>query len=198
MRRLLLRDTPLAGVHLVQRQAHEDARGAFARVFCAQELAEAGWTKALAQVNHSRTKHAGSVRGLHWQPAPHAEMKLVSCLAGAVWDVVVDLRPASPTYGHWHAETLSAENQLAMLIPEGCAHGFQSLSEGAELLYCHSMPYAQEAEAGVHALDAQLAIRWPLPVAALSARDAALPRLAAVGPGPGRPGCEPSDSGDRP
>ena len=190
--------TPLAGVHIVQRQAQEDARGAFARVFCAQELAEAGWNQALAQVNHSRTTHAGSVRGLHWQRAPHAEMKLVSCLAGAVWDVAVDLRPASPTYGRWHAQTLSAENQLAMLIPEGCAHGFQSLSDGAELLYCHSMPFAQDAEAGVHALDAQLAIRWPLPVSALSARDGALPRLAAIGPGPAQPAREPSHSVNRP
>ena len=124
------------------------------------------------------------MRGLHWQNPPHAEMKLVSCLAGAVWDVVVDLRADSPTYGHWHAETLSAENQLAMLIPEGCAHGFQSLSTGAELLYCHSMPFVPQADAGVFALDAQLAIRWPLPVVGLSARDTALPRLAAIGHAP--------------
>ncbi len=184
MRRLLLRDTPLAGVRVVHRQAQVDARGLFARVFCAQELAEAGWTKPVAQINHSRSTQAGTVRGLHWQNPPHAEMKLVSCLAGAVWDVVVDLRAASPTYGHWHAETLSAENQLAMLIPEGCAHGFQSLSADAELLYCHSMAYMPQADAGVFALDTQLAIHWPLPVVGLSARDTALPRLAAIGHAP--------------
>ena len=184
MRRLKLIDTPLAGVRVVQRQSQADERGVFTRVFCAQELAEAGWNQPVAQINHSRTKQAGTVRGLHWQNPPHAEMKLVSCLAGAVWDVVVDLRADSPTYGQWHAETLSAENQLAMLIPEGCAHGFQSLSADAELLYCHSMPYVPQADAGVFALDTQLAIRWPLSVVGLSARDMALPRFAAIGHAP--------------
>ena len=96
---LLLSDTPLAGVRVVQRQPRADPRGAFARIFCAQELAEAGWSKPLAQVNHSRTSLAGTVRGLHWQRAPDTEMKLVTCLAGEVWDVVVDLRPGSPATG---------------------------------------------------------------------------------------------------
>lgn len=184
MRRLLLTDTPLAGVLVVQRQPQADPRGAFARIFCAQELVEAGWSKPLAQVNHSRTELAGTVRGLHWQRAPDAEMKLVTCLAGEVWDVVVDLRPGSPSYRRWFAQTLSAVNQLAMLIPEGCAHGFQSLTDGAELLYCHSMPYATQSEAGLHPLDTDLAIPWPLPIAGLSARDAALPALASVVPAP--------------
>ena len=182
MPRLLLSDTPVAGVFVVQRQPQADPRGAFARIFCAQELAEAGWSKALAQVNHNRTSHAGTVRGLHWQYAPDTEMKLVTCLTGEVWDVVVDLRPGSPSYRRWFARTLSAANHLAMLIPEGCAHGFQSLTDGAELLYCHSMPFAAQSEAGVHPLDAALAIPWPLPVSALSARDAALPALACVAP----------------
>ena len=180
MRRLLLSETALRGVRVVQRHPQADPRGAFARIFCAQELAEAGWSKPLAQVNHSRTSHAGTVRGLHWQCAPDTEMKLVSCLTGAVWDVVVDLRPASPTYRRWFAQTLSAANQLAMLIPEGCAHGFQSLTDGAELLYCHSMPFAAQSEAGLHPLDGALAIPWPLPVSALSARDGALPSLASL------------------
>ena len=181
---LLLSDTPLAGVRMVQRQPKADPRGAFARIFCAQELAEAGWSKPLAQVNHSRTSLAGTVRGLHWQRAPDTEMKLVTCLAGAVWDVVVDLRPGSPSYRRWFAQTLSAANQLALLIPEGCAHGFQSLTDGAELLYCHSMPFAAQSEAGLHPLDTELAIPWPLPVAALSVRDAALPALNSLNPSP--------------
>ena len=181
---LLLSDTPLAGVRVVQRQPRADPRGAFARIFCAQELAEAGWSKPLAQVNHSRTSLAGTVRGLHWQRAPDTEMKLVTCLAGEVWDVVVDLRPGSPSYRRWFARTLSAANQLALLIPEGCAHGFQSLTDGAELLYCHSMPFAAQSEAGLHPLDTELAIPWPLPVSALSVRDAALPALTSLDPSP--------------
>jgi len=178
MQRLVLTETALSGVYLVQRKAQADPRGFLSRVFCVQELAAAGWRKPVAQINHTGTATAGTVRGLHLQAAPHAEMKLVSCLRGAVWDVAVDLRPDSPTYMRWHAQQLSADNQLALLLPEGCAHGFQSLSDGAELLYCHSEPYLGNAERGVHPLDARLAIAWPLPVALLSARDAALPTLA--------------------
>jgi len=182
MPRLLLHDTPLDGVRVVERQPLADARGVFARLFCTQELAAAGWTQPLVQVNHSSSARAATVRGLHWQRAPHAEMKLVSCLHGAVWDVALDLRPGSPTYLQWHGETLSADNHRAMLIPEGCAHGFQSLTDGAELLYCHSAAYAGLFEEGVDPLDAELGIRWPLPVpvAVLSPRDAALPSLAAL------------------
>ncbi len=184
MRRLLLTETALSGVYLLQRKALADPRGFLSRVFCAQELVEAGWRKPVAQINHTGTVHAGTVRGLHLQAAPHAEMKLVSCLRGAVWDVAVDLRPDSPTYLRWHAQQLSADNQLALMIPEGCAHGFQSLSDGSELLYCHSAPYMGHAERGVHPLDAQLAIAWPLPVLLLSVRDAALPEIAtALQPG---------------
>jgi len=178
MRRLLLTETALSGVYLLQRKALADPRGFLSRVFCAEEMVEAGWRKPVAQINHTGTVHAGTVRGLHLQAAPHAEMKLVSCLRGAVWDVAVDLRPDSPTYLRWHAQQLSADNQLALMIPEGCAHGFQSLSDGSELLYCHSAPYMGHAERGVHPLDAQLAIAWPLPVLLLSVRDAALPEIA--------------------
>lgn len=175
MQRLQVSDTPLAGVRTVQRQPLGDTRGFLARVFCASELAAAGWVKPLAQVNHTHTARRGTVRGLHFQCAPHADMKLVSCLRGAVWDVAVDLRPDSATFLRWHACQLSADNHNAMLIPEGCAHGFQSLSDDAELLYCHATPYAQQADAGLHPLDAQLAIDWPLEVCMVSARDAGLP-----------------------
>lgn len=175
MSRLTCTPLPLAGLTLVQRQPLMDARGFFERLFCAQELAACGWSGPIAQINHSLTRAPGSVRGLHYQKAPHAEAKLVSCLRGAVWDVAVDLRPASPTYLRWHAQELSAENARALLIPEGFAHGFQALSADAELLYCHSSAHAPGFEAGLHPLDAQLAIAWPLPVAGLSARDAGLP-----------------------
>lgn len=172
MSRLSLAPLPLPGLVRVQRQPLRDARGFFERLFCAEELAEVGWTQPIAQINRSLTHQAGSVRGLHYQQPPHAEMKLVTCLRGAVWDVAVDLRAGSPTFLRWHAELLSAENGCALLIPPGFAHGFQAQSFEAELLYCHSAPHAPESEAGLHPLDARLAIAWPLPVQGLSARDA--------------------------
>lgn len=172
MSRLTCTPLPLAGLRRVQRQPLADARGFFERLFCAQELAACGWRGPIAQINHSLTRQAGSVRGLHYQKPPYAEMKLVTCLRGAVWDVAVDLRAGSPTFLHWHAEELSAANACALLIPEGFAHGFQALTPDAELLYCHSHPYTPQAEAGLHPQDARLAIAWPLPVAELSPRDA--------------------------
>jgi len=113
------------------------------------------------------------VRGLHYQKPPHAEAKLVSCIRGEVWDLVLDLRHGSATFLHWHAQRLSADNACALLIPQGFAHGFQALTDDAELLYCHSAAYAPECEAGLNPSDPRLAIAWPLPIADLSPRDAA-------------------------
>lgn len=162
---------PLRGLVRVQRQPLQDARGLFERMFCADELAAAGWTQPIAQINHSLTSQRGSVRGLHYQRPPHAEMKLVSCLRGEVWDVAVDLRAGSPTFLQWHAERLSPGNACALLIPPGFAHGFQALTEDAELLYLHSAAYAPGAEAGLNPLDPCLALPWPLPVGEMSERD---------------------------
>lgn len=179
MGRFTVTDLPLHGLKLVQRQRMGDSRGFLARLFCAEELAAAGWSGPIAQLNHTLTSRRGTVRGLHFQHAPHAEIKLVSCLRGRIWDVAVDLREDSPTFGRWHAEELSAENGCALLIPQGCAHGFQTLTDDVELLYCHSAAYAAHAEGGVHPNDERLAIAWPLPITELSARDAGHPRLAA-------------------
>jgi dTDP-4-dehydrorhamnose 3,5-epimerase len=173
MSRLVVTPTPLPGLCLVARTRLEDERGHLSRLFCAAELAAFGWTQAIAQINHTYTRHGGSVRGLHYQRPPHAEAKLVSCLKGEVWDLAVDLRPSSPTYLQWHAQRLSPDNGLALLIPPGFAHGFQALTEDVELLYCHSAPYIPAAEAGLHPQDPRLAIAWPLPVHGLSPRDAA-------------------------
>jgi len=175
MSRLAISDLPLAGLKRVDRQVLGDARGFLVRLFCAEELANAGWTKAVVQINQTGTERRGTVRGLHFQWPPHAEMKLVSCLRGEVWDVAVDLRPDSPTYMRWHAETLSAANRRALLIPEGFAHGFQTLSDDVEMHYCHTASYAPEAEGGIDALDPGLAIAWPLAIAARSPRDENLP-----------------------
>lgn len=172
MSRFTIMDLPLAGLKRVQRQRLGDNRGFLARLFCAEELAAAGWTKPIAQINHTYTAKQGTLRGMHFQRPPHAEMKLVSCVRGEVWDVAVDLRVGSPTYLHWHAERLSVENGCALLIPEGFAHGFQVLTDDVELLYCHSAAYAAHAEGGLNPTDPRLGIRWPLAIAELSARDA--------------------------
>jgi len=178
MSRFEVTPTPLPGVSLIKRQRLGDHRGFLARLFCAEELATAGFDEPIAQINHTCTQRQGTVRGLHYQRPPHAEIKLVSCIRGQVWDVAVDLRQGSPTFLHWHAQVLSADNALALLIPKGFAHGFQALSDDAELLYCHSAAHAAQAESGLNPQDERLAIAWPLPVAEMSARDAGLARIA--------------------
>lgn len=174
---LTVQPTGIAGVMQVSRLPWIDERGCFSRLFDHSVLAAAGWPDGVAQVNLSVTRHAGTVRGLHYQHPPHAEAKLVSCIRGRVFDVAVDLRAGSSTFGAWHAAELSAENCIALLIPPGCAHGFQALSDDATLVYCHSAPWVAAAEAGISVHDPSLAIAWPLPVTGLSRRDAALPAL---------------------
>lgn len=177
MSRFEVVDTPLAGLKLVRRQRLGDSRGFLSRLFCADELAAAGWTLPVAQINHTSTARQGTVRGMHFQRPPHVEAKLVSCLRGEVWDVAVDVRAGSPTFLRWHAERLSADNGCALLIPPGFAHGFQALSDDVELLYCHSAAYAAQSEAGLHPQDERLGITWPLHITELSARDAGHARL---------------------
>lgn len=172
MSRFTVTDLPLAGLKRVERQRLGDSRGFLSRIFCSDELSAAGWHKPIAQINHTYTAKQGTVRGMHFQRPPYAEMKLVSCIRGEVWDVAVDLREGSPTFLRWHAEQLSAENGRALLIPEGFAHGFQSLTDDVELLYCHSEAYAAHAEGGLNPTDPRLGIAWPLAIAELSARDA--------------------------
>lgn len=163
--------TPLADLLVIERQRFGDERGFFSRFFCREELAGFGADGSIAQINHTMTQLKGTVRGMHFQSVPYDEAKFVSCLAGAVFDVAVDLRPGSPTYLQWHGEVLSAENGRSMMIPGGFAHGFQTLAPDCELLYLHDKPYAPDAEGGLNALDPRLAIAWPLPVAQMSARD---------------------------
>lgn len=177
MRRLDAVPLELPGLFRIGRHRLGDARGSLSRLFCAEELAEQGWSGPIAQINLTHTRARGTVRGLHFQHPPHAEMKLVSCLRGEVWDVAVDLRAGSPTFLQWRAERLSAENGQALLIPAGCAHGFQALSDDVEMLYCHSVAYQPGAEGGLHPQDPALAIAWPLPVAQLSERDASHPAI---------------------
>lgn len=179
MSRFTITRTPLAGLLCLERQQLGDARGALERLFCADELLAAGWHKPIAQINHTHTAQAGTARGLHFQTAPHAEMKLVSCLHGEVWDVAVDLRAGSPTFLQWHAQVLSANNRCALLIPEGFAHGFQTLCDSVTLVYCHSAPHAPQSEGGLNPLDVQLAIAWPQAIKLMSDRDKKHPMLSA-------------------
>lgn len=177
MSRLQITDLPLSGLKRIERKRLEDSRGFLSRLFCTEELAHAGWRKAIAQINQTYTRQKGTVRGLHFQKPPHAEMKLISCLRGEIWDVAIDLRSDSATFLQWRAERLSQDNGYAMLIPEGFAHGFQALSDDVELLYCHSAAYTASAEAGLNPKDPKLAIQWPLPIKELSLRDAQHPML---------------------
>lgn len=170
--------TPIRGVVSVERRARGDHRGFLARLFCIDELAPAGWDRPVAQINHTYTARMGTIRGMHFQTPPKAEKKLVICLRGTICDIAVDLRSGSPTFLQHHKEILSAENLKALLIPEGCAHGFQALTDQVELLYIHSEHYSASHEGGVSPFDPMLAIAWPEPVGALSDRDRQHPLLA--------------------
>ena len=170
-------DTTLAGLQVLQRKPIGDSRGYLERLFCVDELQTLIPGKHIAQINHTLTESRGTVRGMHFQRPPHAEIKFVSCLRGEVFDVAVDLRDNSPTFLRWHAEVLSADNHKTLVIPEGFAHGFQTLTDDCEMLYFHTAAYQPGAEGGLNAQDPRLAIQWPLPVAGLSPRDAAHPLL---------------------
>ncbi|KUI06096.1 dTDP-4-dehydrorhamnose 3,5-epimerase family protein [Mycobacterium sp. IS-3022] len=172
-------DTPLADLKIVQSLCHRDSRGTFVRLFCAEELQPLLGDRQIAQINHSTTSDAGAVRGLHFQRPPHAEMKMVRCLRGRVWDVAVDLRSGSPTFLQWHAEELAQDDAKMLVIPEGFAHGFQALEPASELLYLHTAFYHPPSEGGLRHDDPRLAITWPLPPQDLSPRDLAHPLLSA-------------------
>lgn len=178
MKRLNAQPTGIAGLYVVVSDPVGDSRGALQRVFCADTLPGDGWLAPVAQANITRTQRTGTIRGLHFQQPPHHECKLVRCLRGEVWDVAVDLRRGSPTFLRWHAERLSPDNQKAMLIPGGCAHGLQTLCDDVDMLYFHSAPYAPDSEGGVNPFDERLKIAWPLPPGELSPRDRALPAIA--------------------
>jgi dTDP-4-dehydrorhamnose 3,5-epimerase len=177
LNRFTVTDLPLSGLKLVEHQRLGDERGFLSRLFCREELRTAGWNKLIAQINHTHTAKCGTVRGMHFQYPPYAEMKLVSCIRGEVWDVAIDVRVGSETFLRWHAERLSAENRRALLLPEGFAHGFQTMTDDAELVYCHSAAYAAQYEAGLNARDHKLAIAWPLQISDMSRRDRELPLL---------------------
>ncbi len=170
--------TSISGVHLIELTPHEDERGFFARRFCARELAGLGLNLNIAQINSAYNHLAGTLRGMHWQEAPHSEVKVVTCTRGAAWDVILDLRRDSPTFKQWIGVELSQENRRAVYIPEGCAHGYQTLLDATELLYLMSEFFEPSAARGARFDDPSFKIRWPLPVSCISEKDRCRPDWA--------------------
>lgn len=179
MRRLNVSTTPLPGLMVIGRSPVMDERGFFERVFCEDELNAENVPFYIVQSNRTLTVRKGAVRGLHFQNPPHGDAKMVTCIAGRIFDVAVDLRRGSPTFLRWHGEELSADNGKSMLIPSGFAHGLQTLEENCQVLYFHDAPYVRDAERGLHPLDPQLDILWPLPILEMSQRDRGHQMLAA-------------------
>jgi len=175
--RLIVEDLPLLGLKKITRKQFGDHRGFLSRLYCNESLSSMGYSGPIAQINHTYTQKQGVVRGMHFQYPPHAEVKLVSCIRGEVWDVAVDLRKDSSTFLQWHAEKLSIKNGCALLIPEGFAHGFQTLSADCELIYLHSAPYMPNAEGALNILDTKMDIKWPFVISETSERDKQHPMI---------------------
>lgn len=173
--RFILSQSSIPGLWLAERKIVKDNRGIFRKLFCAEEFFRVGINKPIVQINHSTTRTKGTVRGLHFQYPPHAETRIISCLKGAVFDVAVDLRKGSKTFLSWHGEKLSSENRKSLIIPEGFAHGFQTLTDDCELIYFHTGVYVPESEGGFNVEDKRIAVDWQLPVNCLSERDKNLP-----------------------
>jgi len=171
------RESELAGVFVIDVDFRTDIRGGFARTFCRDEFVTAGLPSSFSQGATSFNEKAGTLRGLHFQEQPYSQSKLVRVTAGALWDVAVDLRPESPTYGRHLAAELSAENRRMLFIPKEFAHGFLTLTDACEIEYMFDEVYAPDAERGIHYADPELAIDWPRPIDVIADRDRALPRL---------------------
>jgi dTDP-4-dehydrorhamnose 3,5-epimerase len=177
---MIFTELPLPGAFAVDLQELRDERGFFARSYCAAEFAAKGLGPELRQCSVSFNARRGTLRGLHYQDAPHEEHKLVRCTAGAIFDVIVDIRQSSPTYRRWYGEELTMANRRSLFIPPGFAHGFVSLTDGAEVYYMISAAHAPEFSRGLRWNDPAFAIEWPLAPTVISARDAAYPLMDAL------------------
>jgi len=170
-------ETDISGAWIIEPTPHRDARGWFARVWCARELKEHGIEFVPLQANVGFSTHKGTVRGMHFQDAPALEAKLVRCTRGAIFDVVLDLRPGSPTRGRWYGTELSVDNGRMLYVPERCAHGYQALNDCTEMYYLTSAFYAPDAVRGVRFDDPGVGIQWPLDVSDVSNQDLNWPPL---------------------
>jgi len=167
--------TPIPGTFVIDLEPREDDRGFFARTWCQREFEEHDLDSNLSQCSISVNKKRGTLRGMHYQAAPHEEAKLVRCTKGAIYDVVLDLRSDSPTFKQWISEELTAQNHRALFIPKGCAHGFQTLEDDTEVLYLISVFYVPDSARGVRCDDPAFAITWPIEEKILSEKDQQLP-----------------------
>ena len=172
---MIFTPTELEGVYLVEPERLEDQRGFFARSWCEKKFKERGLATRLVQCSISFNNRRGTLRGMHYQAAPHEESKLVRCTKGAIHDVIIDLRPGSPTLAQWTAAELTAANRLMLYVPEGCAHGFQTLSDDTEVFYQMSEFHHPQSARGVRFDDPAFGVRWPLAVAAISQKDQGYP-----------------------
>ena len=164
-------ESPLKGLYIIHPEPYYDNRGNFVRIFCRSELKQINHDKEIVQMNQSLTKKKGTIRGMHFQYPPKAEIKIVKCLSGSVFDVSIDLRKNSPTFLSWFGEIISAKNMKMVYIPEGFAHGFQTLEVNCEILYLHSEFYSKEHEDGIRYNDKKINIKWPLELTDISNRD---------------------------
>lgn len=174
---MIFNPTPLQGSYEIELNLSEDSRGRFGRFFCKNEFDEIGHSKEWVQMNHSFTKTKGTVRGMHFQLPPHSEIKLVKCISGVVFDVIIDLRKSSPTFLQSFGTELSAKKKNMLYIPEGFAHGFQTITENCELIYLHSEYYQPKAEAGIRFDDPLIDLKWPITISELSEKDKNHPYL---------------------
>ena len=174
---MIFKETKLKGAYIIEPEPIKDERGFFARCFCQKEFEKYGLNPYIAQCNVSYNEKRGTLRGMHYQVGPHAEAKVVRCTTGAIYDVIIDLRPDSATFKRWVAVELTKENLQLLYVPEGFAHGFQTLTDNAELIYYHSAFYSPEYERGLRFDDPTLAINWPLPAGAISPKDQSYPLI---------------------
>lgn len=179
---VIFRPTRLGGAVEIELERHEDDRGFFARSFCRREFEDHDLEPCVAQCNVSFNRRRGTLRGMHWQADPYGEAKLVRVTRGTVWDVIVDLRQESPTFGEWFGVELSADNRRAIYVPRGFAHGFQTLVDHVEVFYQMSAEYAPEAQQGVRWDDPSFGIAWPIASPILNDRDAGYPDFALMRP----------------
>lgn len=169
--------TPLEGAYQVELERHEDNRGFLARLFCERSFAEAGLEHRFVQINNSASWRKGILRGLHYQTPPHTEVKLMRAIRGAIFDVIVDVRQGSPSFGRWFGAVLDESNRTMMYAPRGFAHGFLSLTDEVEVIYMSSASYAPDSERGVRFDDPMVGIAWPIPPTEVSDKDRAWPDL---------------------
>jgi len=169
--------TSIKNLYIIEPEPFEDQRGMFSRIYCKNELEKIGHTKEIVNINHSLTKLKGVIRGMHFQYPPKSEIKMVKCIKGSVYDVAIDLRRNSLTFLKWHAEILSAENMKMLYIPEGFAHGFQTLTKDCELIYFHTEFYSPQSEGGIRYNDPSVNIQWPLEITEISKKDSEIKLL---------------------